>query len=370
MRLHINSQGNLVTNSTNQSRKQRTETHDRFNFLLPQHTQHTTPTGRKATSGHRYVVYMWFALALMMWTWLCNWRWIDRLLRSLFVLLAVLNVVAASTQTLKSVVKTTSSVARASAVGITDDRHEQPQPKSPTSQSQQLFNNPKYAIKTIGILVYDGFATLDAMGPFHVLSELTGVKVFFIARNKGLVRNSAGLTMQVDTSIGNVDKVDILVIPGGLRETYSLAHDSTLLAWIRKIDKTTTFTTSVCTGSWILGATGLLKGKSATTHWYGKEMLAADYGAKVNRKKTERWVRDGKYWTSAGVTAGMDMSLAIVKEIMGEKYTKITMLDLEYDPKPPFQGGSEHNTDKALVEMMRSMYDGGIKPLRDSLRTR
>jgi transcriptional regulator GlxA family with amidase domain len=97
-------------------------------------------------------------------------------------------------------------------------------------------------------------------------------------------------------------------------------------------------------------------------------MLATDYGAKVNRKKTERWVRDGKYWTSAGVTAGMDMSLAIVKEVMGEQYTKAAMLDLEYDPKPPLQAGSEYNTDKPIVEMMRSMYEGGIKPLRDSLQ--
>jgi putative intracellular protease/amidase len=242
--------------------------------------------------------------------------------------------------------------------------------KSHAEQMHDMFGSPKLPIKTVGILVYDGFTTLDAMGPYQVLSEMMGVNVFFVARTKGIVRNMAGMKMQVDVDINDVDSLDILVIPGGLQGTYKLTGDSTLLTWIRKIDKTSTYTTSVCTGAWILGATGLLKGKNATTHWYGKEMLATDYGAKVNRKKTERWVRDGKYWTSAGVTAGMDMSLAIVKEIMGEKYTKLSMLDLEYDPKPPFQGGSEHNTDKALVEMMRSMYDGGIKPLRDSLQPR
>lgn len=242
--------------------------------------------------------------------------------------------------------------------------------KSHAEQMQRMFGSPQLPIKTVGILVYDGFTTLDAMGPYQVLSEMMGVNVFFVARTKGIVRNMAGMKMQVDVDINDVDSLDVLVIPGGLQGTYKLTGDSTLLAWIRKIDKTSTYTTSVCTGAWILGATGLLKGKNATTHWYGKEMLDTDYGAKVNRKKTERWVRDGKYWTSAGVMAGMDMSLAIVKEIMGEKYTKLSMLDLEYDPKPPFQGGSEHNTDKELVEMMRSMYDGGIKPLRDSLQIR
>lgn len=242
--------------------------------------------------------------------------------------------------------------------------------ESHAEKMQRMFGSPKLPIKTVGILVYDGFTTLDAMGPYQVLSEMMGVNVFFVARTKGIVRNMAGMKMQVDVDISDVDSLDILVIPGGLQGTYKLTVDSALLAWIRKIDKTSTYTTSVCTGAWILGATGLLKGKNATTHWYGKEILATDYGAKVNRKKTERWVRDGKYWTSAGVTAGMDMSLAVVKEIMGEKYAKISMLDLEYDPKPPFQGGSEHNTDKALVEMMRSMYDGGIKPLRDSLQPR
>ena len=238
--------------------------------------------------------------------------------------------------------------------------------ESHEKQMQRMFGNPTIPVKTIGILVYDGFTTLDAMGPYQVLSEMMGINVFFIARKKGVVRNMAGMKMLVDTEISEVNHLDILVIPGGLQETYKLTSDSLLLEWIRMIDKTSVYTTSVCTGAWILGATGLLKDKHATTHWYGKEILSVDYGAKVNLKKSERWVRDGKYWTSAGVTAGMDMSLAIIKEIMGAKYTKLSMLDLEYAPMPPFQAGSEYNTDRALVEMMRSMYDKGIKPLRNS----
>jgi putative intracellular protease/amidase len=232
-------------------------------------------------------------------------------------------------------------------------------------QMSAMFQQPKKPVQTIGILVYDDFTTLDAMGPYQVLSEMMGTKVFFIARTKGIVRSGTGLKLQVDADITDVDSLDILLVPGGFKSTYLLTQDSTLLAWIRTIDKTTVYTTSVCTGAWILGAAGLLKGKNATTHWYGKEVLSNDYGARV---KNERWVRDGKLWTSAGVTAGMDMCLALVQEIMGDAYTKAAMLDLEYAPKPPLKAGTEFNTNKAIVEMMRGMYDGGLKPLRDSVR--
>ena len=222
----------------------------------------------------------------------------------------------------------------------------------------ELFPKPKVNIKTVGILLYDGYTTLDAMGPFQVLSEMMGVKVFFVGRTKGFIANMNGVKTFCDTSISEVKNLDIVVIPGGLRETYSATKDIQLLNWIKSIDSTTTYTTSVCTGAWILGATGLLKAKEATTHWYGKKILAEQFGAKI---KDSRYVMSGKYWTSAGVTAGMDMSLALVNEIMGEKYTKTVMLDLEYDPKPLYNVGGEHNTDKAIVEMMRAMYDVGME---------
>ncbi len=232
-------------------------------------------------------------------------------------------------------------------------------PEMSHAEMMGSFPAPKYPIKNVGILLYDGFTTLDAMGPYQVLSEMMGVKVFFVAKQKGLIKNMTGVGIQVERDFSDTDSLDILLIPGGLKETYTLQEDTATLDWIRKIDQTTTFTTSVCTGAWILGASGLLKGKNATTHWYGKDILRA-YDVAV---KDERWVRDGKYWTSAGVTAGMDMCFAILNEVRGEAYTKLAMLDLEYDPAPPIKAGSEHNTDKNLVEMMRQMYDSGIKPL-------
>jgi transcriptional regulator GlxA family with amidase domain len=225
-----------------------------------------------------------------------------------------------------------------------------------------MMTKPKVAIKTIGILIYDGYQTLDVMGPYEVLSNLSGAKVILIAKQKGLIRNQKGLKIQVDTSIADVEKLDILVIPGGAAETFLMSQDTTVLNWIRKIDKTTTYTTSVCTGAWILGATGLLKGKNATTNWYRAEEMLKNCGANF---KQERWVKDGKYWTSAGVTAGMDMSLAIVNDLMGEKYTQAIMLNFEYDPKPPLNAGSILNTDKLVIDMMYQMYDSIFLPLFD-----
>ena len=221
-----------------------------------------------------------------------------------------------------------------------------------------MFPIPKVAIKTIGIFLYNGYSPLDAMGPYQVLGEMMGVNVFFIGQQKGLISDARGTQIKVDTSIAEVKQLDILVIPGGLKETYLLTKDTTLLNWVKAIDQNSKYTTSVCTGAWILGAAGLLKDKEATTHWYGKKILANEFGAKVQDK---RFVKSDKYWTSAGITAGMDMSLALINEIMGEKFTKIAMLDLEYDPQPPFVGGSEQKTDKKIVENLRTMYDGGME---------
>jgi len=222
----------------------------------------------------------------------------------------------------------------------------------------EIYPAPKVAIKTVGILLYDGYSSLDAMGPYSVFIRLMGTHVFFIGKHKGIIEDGGGLKVQVDTSIDEVKHLDILLIPGGLAQTYEQTKDEELLSWVRSIDSTSKYTTSVCTGSWILGAAGLLKDKEATSHWYGKKILANDFGAKV---QNERYTHSGKYWTSAGVSAGIDMSLALLNEIAGEKYTKAVMLDLEYDPQPPFKGGSENNSDKNMVEGMRALYDEGMK---------
>jgi len=223
-----------------------------------------------------------------------------------------------------------------------------------------LYTPSKVSIKTIGILLYDGYNTLDAMGPYQTLGEIMGAKIFFVAKKRGVVKNQRGLEIKVDSSFSDVKSLDILVIPGGAIETFMQTQDTETLDWIRKIDKTSKYTASVCTGSWILGATGLLKGRNATSNWYRAEEMLPSYGAKFSQK---RWVQDGKYWTSAGVTAGIDMSLAIINDLVGRKYTEGVMLDLEYDPQPPFDAGSIKKTDPIVTDMMKEMYDMGMLPL-------
>ena len=217
-----------------------------------------------------------------------------------------------------------------------------------------IMQQPKTQIKTIGVFVYDGFNNLDAMGPYQVLRQISGAKTFLIAKQKGLVKNNSGVKVQVDTTIAEVKKLDIILIPGGAMETLLMTKDTAVLNWIQQIDKTSKYTTSVCTGAWILGATGLLQDKLATTNWYRAEEMLTNYGAKFVKK---RYVQDGKYWTSAGVSAGIDMSLAIVNDLFGEKYTQGIMLDLEYDPQPPFNAGSVDKTQPIVADMMKTMYD-------------
>jgi len=243
---------------------------------------------------------------------------------------------------------------------------EKPEQKPATHEEiMSSLDKPKLNIKTVGILVYDNFSTMDAMGPYQVLSEMMGTQVFFVSKHKGIIKNSSGIKIQVDRDFSDTTNLDILLIPGGGTETLLLTKDKETLDWIKKIDKTTQFTTSVCNGAWVLGATGLLKDKNATSHWYNAKEMLTMYGANFQQK---RWVRDGKYWTSAGITAGIDMSLAIVQEVRGDNYLKITMLDLEYDPKPPLEGGSVTNTDKETVKMMKEMYDSMFGPILDSLK--
>ncbi|MEM9981874.1 MAG: DJ-1/PfpI family protein, partial [Bacteroidota bacterium] len=237
-------------------------------------------------------------------------------------------------------------------------------PENHISTMEEILGKPKYDIRTIGILVYDGVNELDMMGPRYVLGQAMGVKTMLIAPEKKPITTVMGVTIVPDTALADIDQLDILVIPGGFKGTIEAAYDQALHDWIRKIDKNTVYTSGVCTGVWILGATGLLEDKKATTNWYNAAEMLKKYGATFTK---ERFTQDGKYWTSAGVTAGMDMSLAMMKDIWGEKYAQAVMLDMEYDPQPPIKGGSLEKTDIDVRWVMQTMYDAGVQPLIDSL---
>lgn len=227
-----------------------------------------------------------------------------------------------------------------------------------------IFGKPKHNITDIGVLVYNGTNTLDVLGPRHVLGQILTADTKLIGIKPGNFKTTSGVEIVPDTVIDSVQQLDILVIPGGFKGTIKNVYNKKLHDWIKKIDSNSVYTTSVCTGAWVLGATGLLKGKKATTHWYRAEEMLEKYGAEyVN----ERYVQDGKYWSSAGVTAGMDMSLAIINDILGENYTEGVMLDMEYDPKPPIEGGTPEKSSFMMKYLMKDMYDAGVEPLVDSL---
>jgi transcriptional regulator GlxA family with amidase domain len=240
-------------------------------------------------------------------------------------------------------------------------------PENHVNSMELVFGKPKFNIKTIGILVYDGVNDLDVMGPRYVLGQAMGVKTQLISIKKGNIKTVMGVEIVPNTTIDAINQLDILIIPGGFKGTIEAAYDEELHKWIRKIDKTTKYTGAVCTGVWVLGATGLLENKKASTNWYKEEEFLKKYKA---IPANQRYTKDGKYWTSAGVTAGMDMSLAIMKDIYGDKYAQAIMLDMEYDPHPPIEGGTQEKTNWAVNWIMEAMYDVGVTPLIDSLEAR
>jgi putative intracellular protease/amidase len=226
----------------------------------------------------------------------------------------------------------------------------------------------------VGIFVYDGMNSLDALGPMQTFSA-AGMKPFLIAKKAGSVTASNGLKIDVKKGIADVTKLGILVVSGGATSTAAQANDVEILNWIKAIDETTVYTASVCTGSWILGSAGLLEGKKATSNWYRADEILKKFGAIPKSK--ERYVFDGKLVTSAGVTAGIDMSLAIIKKLYskdlnnGKDFTQAVMLDLQYAPKPPVSGGSPAKTEKSVYEGMQLMYDMYLngEPPYDAIKT-
>ncbi len=212
----------------------------------------------------------------------------------------------------------------------------------------------------VGILVYDGFFTLDAIGPLAVLSEAPNVNVTLVRTGASDSVRTGRTTLLVRDAIADVPELDVLVVPGGSNGTWAMTQDSTALRWIQRIDAGSRYTTSVCTGSWVLGAAGLLRGKRATSNWYRAGQMMSRYGATF---VPARYVADGKYWTSAGVSAGIDMSLALVAELANEQVARDATRRLSYWPSPPARGGSPEKTDDLVLDMMQQMYDFLMVPL-------
>lgn len=201
----------------------------------------------------------------------------------------------------------------------------------------------------IAILIFDKLTALDAVGPYEVLSRVPGWEVEFVATERGLKRTDTGaLGISADRELTAVANPDILLVPGG-EGNRPLLDDDEVLEWVRGADETSTWTTSVCTGSLVLAAAGVLDGKRATTHWNYFDQLR-ELGAEP---VSERVVEDGKVMTAAGVSAGIDMALTLVARAAGDDVAKAIQLGIEYDPQPPFDSGSPASAADELVELVR-----------------
>ncbi|RSN11053.1 glutamine amidotransferase [Streptomyces sp. WAC 01325] len=202
----------------------------------------------------------------------------------------------------------------------------------------------------IAMALYDRFTALDIVGPYEALSRLPDAEAVFVAETAGPVRADTGfLAITADKALADVPSPDIVVVPGG-PGTFAQIENETFLDWLRTADGTSTWTTSVCTGSLLLAAAGLLDGRRATTHWLTLDFLA-QYGAEPTG---ERVVPDGKYVTAAGVSSGIDMGLTLVGKIAGDEHAQAVQLLTEYDPQPPYDAGSPQKAPAHLVEEFRT----------------
>ncbi len=206
---------------------------------------------------------------------------------------------------------------------------------------------PPRTRRQIVIALFDRFAALDAVGPHQVLTSLPDTEVVFAAqRARGVTDETGTLTLQAQASFADVPRPDVVLVPGGPGQAAEM-NPGPLQDWLIEADKTSTWTTSVCTGALILAGAGLLNGRKATTYWLAQEELGR-LGAIP--QPGERYVFDGKYVTAAGVSAGIDMALALAARIVGDEGAQRIQLGIEYDPQPPYQAGSPVTAKPEVVE--------------------
>jgi putative intracellular protease/amidase len=202
----------------------------------------------------------------------------------------------------------------------------------------------------IAILLYDRLTALDAVGPYEVLSRLPDATVTFVAEQPGPKRTDTDrLALVADASLAEVAAPDIVLVPGGPGQK-ALMSAGPVHDWLRAAHETSKWTTSVCTGSLILAAAGLLEGKQATSHWLALEELGRLGAEAVGG----RVVFDGKIVTAAGVSAGIDMALALAARVANEQVAQALQLGIEYDPQPPFDAGSPERAPAEIVAALRA----------------
>ena len=204
----------------------------------------------------------------------------------------------------------------------------------------------------IALVLYPGLTTLDVVGPYEFLKFLPGADVRFVAVEAGPVPNDRGqLLLAATHALDEVPRPDLLLVPGSEAGTPAAMADRRLTDWIASAHEHTRYTCSVCSGALVLASAGVLKGLPATTHWAGMDFLAR-FGAEA--RPGDRIVRAGKVWTAAGVSAGIDLGLALIEEIEGREAAEVAQLINEYDPQPGVDAGHMSKAGEAVRARARA----------------
>jgi cyclohexyl-isocyanide hydratase len=204
---------------------------------------------------------------------------------------------------------------------------------------------------TIGFLVYPDITQLDLTGPFEFLAPLPGAQLELVARDREPVRANSGLLLTPTKTLSEVVALDVLCVPGGPGQI-GVMDEPGVLAWVREVGGAAPWVTSVCVGSLILGAAGLLQGYRAACHWASLDLLSA-YGA---TPCPDRIVKDRNRLTGGGVTAGIDFGLSLAAELRGREAAERIQLALEYNPAPPFSSGHPSVAQSATVDWVTKTF--------------
>ncbi len=225
----------------------------------------------------------------------------------------------------------------------------------------------KPGAEKIFILLYPGFTALDAIGPEYALSCMMGATVRFIAKTAKPVRTESGFEVTPHLTFDQLpEKPTLFIVPGGTIGTIEAIADADTRAFVRKAGLTSEIAASVCTGSLLLGAAGLLDGYEATSHWQTLGLLPL-FGAKPSKRRV---VADRSRITAAGVTAGLDFSLELVRRFRGDAYAQGVQLLGQYDPQPPFAGaGDPDKASPQLVQLFQEMHRPIVGKYRDAIAT-
>ena len=220
-------------------------------------------------------------------------------------------------------------------------------------------SGPRYAM-----LIYPGMILQDLIGPLTIFN-LTRGEVHLVWKDKEAVATDVSIGVSATKTFDTCPRdVDVFCIPGGLGGTTALLNDEATVAFVKEIGTSARFATSVCTGSLLLGAAGLLRGKRATSHWYVRDLLAL-FGATPT---DERVVGDGNIMTGGGVAAGIDFGLALAAKLVGEEKAKRIQLVLEYDPQPPFKAGSPALAGQKIIQAILDIREPALAKARQAAR--